>query len=84
MRLVSKFRRDIDFHFGIKLVIVASLDKMQHVLEVKIHRNPVGRNGLSVKINAFLFYLHFVKPKFALCIAVFLLNLRFLAQLDRE
>ena len=26
---------------------MGSLDKMQHVLEVKIHQNPVGRNGLK-------------------------------------
>ena len=51
MSLVSKFRGDIDLHFGIKLVIMGSLDKMQHVLEVKIHQNPVGRNGLKEHLN---------------------------------
>ena len=46
MNLVSKFIRDIDLHFGIKIVKIRSIDKFQHVLEVKIHQNPVGRNGL--------------------------------------
>ena len=36
----------VDTHFGSKLVIMGSLEKMQHGLEVEIHRNPVGRNGI--------------------------------------
>ena len=67
MSLVSKFRRGIDLHFGIKLGIMGSLDKMQHVLKVKIHQNPVGRNGIkqlfdeSANVIIFINYLKLKK-----------------------
>ena len=43
-----KSRREIDLHFGMKLVVKGSLDKIQHVSELEIHRNPVARNVLTV------------------------------------
>ena len=51
MSLVSKFKIDvdIDLYLGTKFVIMGSLDKMQHVLEVKIYQDPVGRYGLNCR-----------------------------------
>ena len=50
MSLVSKFRRDTDIHFRIKLGIKVSLDKAQHFSCVEIQQNPVGRNGLRMTL----------------------------------
>ena len=53
MNMVSKFKRSIDLHLGIKFVNMGSLDKFQHDLEVEINQNPLGSNVKSA--------LHFVK-----------------------
>ena len=46
LSLLSKFRTDIDLHFGIKLVKLRALDEFQSVVfKSEIPRKPVGING---------------------------------------